>query len=126
MKSEKQNLVLVFTAWKSFLILKKLQLVSTFCVHFFSLYDWSSRIRINASYFIWNVFLFSGYSNFCISVFFPLCQLLLGNFFLIGIHSMQDWTATLRHGVTRKKRSTKRVKHTGNLFKKDLKLKDVC
>ena len=43
----------------------------------------------------------------------------------IGIHSMQDWTATMRHGVTRK-RSTKRLKQTGNLFRKNLKLKDVC
>ena len=45
--------------------------------------------------------------------------------FLIGIHSMQGWTATLRHGVTRE-RSTKRLKHTGNLFRKNLHLKDVC
>ena len=28
-------------------------------------------------------------------------------FFLIGIHSMQDWTATKRHGVTRKRSSKK-------------------
>ena len=34
------------------------------------------------------------------------------NFFKIGIHSMQDWT------VTRKK-STKRLRHTGNLFRKN-------
>ena len=34
--------------------------------------------------------------------------------FSIGIHFMQGWTATTRHGVTRK-RSTKRLKHTGNL-----------
>ena len=47
------------------------------------------------------------------------------DFFLIGIHSMQGWTATMRHGVTRK-RSTKRLKHTGNLFRKNLQLKDVC
>ena len=31
-------------------------------------------------------------------------------FFLIGIHSMQVWTATIRHGVTRK-RTTKGLKH---------------
>ena len=46
------------------------------------------------------------------------------NFFLIGIRSMQGRTATIRHGVTRK-RSTKRLKHTGNLFRKNLQLKDV-
>ena len=28
-------------------------------------------------------------------------------FFFIGIHSMQDWTATARHGVTRKKKNKK-------------------
>ena len=47
------------------------------------------------------------------------------NFFLIGIHSIQGWRATTRHRVTRK-RSTKKLKHTGNLFKKNLQLKDVC
>ena len=43
-------------------------------------------------------------------------------FFLIGIHSMQDWTATTRHGVTRK-RTTKRLKDTGNQITKNLQLK---
>ena len=38
-------------------------------------------------------------------------------FVLVGIHSMQGLTATTRHGVTRT-RSTKRLKHTGNLFRK--------
>ena len=38
--------------------------------------------------------------------------------FLIRIHSMQGWTATTRHWLTRK-RSTKRLKHTGNLFRKE-------
>ena len=42
-------------------------------------------------------------------------------FFLIGIHSMQAWAATTRHGVT-KKGSTKRLDHTGNLFRKNLQL----
>ena len=37
---------------------------------------------------------------------------------------MQDWTATTRHGVTRKI-SIKRLEHTGNLFRKNLQLKDV-
>ena len=43
---------------------------------------------------------------------------------LIGIHSMQGLTATTRHGVKRK-RSTKRLKHTGNLFRENLQLKDL-
>ena len=38
-------------------------------------------------------------------------------FYLIRIHSMLAWTATTRHGITRK-RSTKRLKHTDNLFRK--------
>ena len=46
-------------------------------------------------------------------------------FFLIGIHSMQGWKHTMRHGVTRKRR-TKKLKHTKNLFRKSLQLKDVC
>ena len=40
------------------------------------------------------------------------------------IHSMQGWTATTMHRVTRK-RSTKRKQHTGNLIRKNLQLKDV-
>ena len=46
-------------------------------------------------------------------------------FFFIDIYSMQGWTATTRHGVTWK-RITKRLKHTGNLFRKNLQFKDVC
>ena len=50
--------------------------------------------------------------------------------FLIGIHSMHNWTSTMRHAVTRK-RSTqigygKQEKHIGNRLKKNLQLKDVC
>ena len=45
--------------------------------------------------------------------------------FLIGIHSIQDWTANARHGFTRK-RGTKRLKHTGNPFRKNPQLKGVC
>ena len=44
---------------------------------------------------------------------------LLFFFFLNVIHSMQDWTATTRHGVTRKG-STKRLQHIGNPQLKDL------
>ena len=35
---------------------------------------------------------------------------------------MQGWTATTEHGVTRK-RSTKRLQYTENLFRKNLQLK---
>ena len=43
----------------------------------------------------------------------------------IGIHSMQGRTATTRHGITRK-RSKKRLKHTGNISRKNLQVIDVC
>ena len=46
-------------------------------------------------------------------------------FFLIGIHPMQGWTATTRHGVTRKE-AQKGLQDTENLFRKKLQLKDVC
>ena len=46
-------------------------------------------------------------------------------FFSIGIHSMQDSTATTRYGVTRK-RNTKKFRRTRNLLRKNLQLKDVC
>ena len=46
-------------------------------------------------------------------------------FFLIGIHPMQGWTATMRHGVTRKE-AQKRLQGTENLFRKNLQLQDVC
>ena len=38
---------------------------------------------------------------------------------------MQDWTATTRHGLTRKE-AQKILKDTENLFRKNLQLKDVC
>ena len=46
------------------------------------------------------------------------------NFFLIGIHYMQGWTVTAKNGITRK-RSTKRLKQTGKLFREILKKKGV-
>ena len=54
------------------------------------------------------------------------CALRLYSLFLkqIGIHTMQGWTATTKHGVTRK-RSTKKIQHAENLFTKNLQLKDV-
>ena len=39
---------------------------------------------------------------------------------------MQGLTATARHGVTRKKKAQKELQATENLFRKNLKLKDVC
>ena len=55
----------------------------------------------------------------------PVFQRVDDEFFLIGIHSMQGWTATTRHGVTRK-RSTKRLRDTGNFFWKNTHSIGVC
>ena len=49
----------------------------------------------------------------------------LDSFFLIGIHSMQGWPGTTRHGVTRQ-RNTKRLRPIQNLFRKNLQLNYVC
>ena len=41
----------------------------------------------------------------------------------VGIHSMQGWTVTAKHGV---KKMQKKLKHTGNLFRKNIQLIGVC
>ena len=46
-------------------------------------------------------------------------------FFLIGIHSMQSWTATMRDRVTNKKKY-KTLNHAGNQLRKGLQMKGVC
>ena len=46
-------------------------------------------------------------------------------FFLIGIHSMQGWTATTRQEL-QEIEAHKRLQDTENLFRKNLHLKDVC
>ena len=46
------------------------------------------------------------------------------DFFLIGIHFIQDWIATTGYGVA--KRGAKRLKCTGNLFRDNLQLIGVC
>ena len=59
-----------------------------------------------------------------------------GRIFLLGcvnlmrsdfdhLNLLYIYNSTARHGVTRKG-STKRLKHTGNLFRKNLQLKDIC
>ena len=40
------------------------------------------------------------------------------SFFFIEIHSMQDWTATTRHGVERKRKG-KDDKYIGKLFRRE-------
>ena len=55
----------------------------------------------------------------CTVWFFFFC------FFLVGIHPMQGWTATARHGVTRKE-AQKGLQDIEDLFRKNPQLKDVC
>ena len=70
------------------------------------------------------------YFSFCLTtsllIRLHFCFFFLFAFvFLIAIHSMQGWTATMRHGVTRKE-AQKRLQDKKNLFRKNLQLKDVC
>ena len=51
-------------------------------------------------------------------------RVLLQEFFFTEIHFMQGRIAITRNGVTRKKNS-KRINHTGDLFRKNLQLRDV-
>ena len=76
--------------------------------------NWKFEVPLKVSLlFIW-----------LIRALFP-CKLPKWNtFFLIGIHSMHGWAATAGHRVARK-RSTKRLKHAENLFRKELQLTDV-
>ena len=76
-------------------------------------------------YFLLSIFSILLFFSTLLSIPCSVFSLCLFFFFLIGIHSMQGWTTTTRHGVT-KKRSTKRLKYTGNLFRKNLQLKEVC
>ena len=75
-----------------------------------------------------NLFLFKYFHKTCTDMHHKhksICMIFCyGDFFLIGIHYLQGWTATAKHWVTRK-RSTGRFKHTGSLFRKNLQLKDV-
>ena len=68
--------------------------------------------------FLWVAYFYHKRTSLCSNI---LCYVSSRSFVLTGIHSMEGWTATTRHGVTRK-RSTKRLKHTGNLFRKNLQL----
>ena len=64
-------------------------------------------------------------SQFFYQELFHIVNTYVPYFFLIGINSIQGWTAITTHEVTRK-RSTKRLEHTGNQFRKNLQLKDHC
>ena len=95
-------------------------------VTFNTIFSWSFSVRHLLALFY---YFLKTYDNSFLKVFI-ISQLIFiifqsfCFFFLIGIHSMQGWTATMRHGVTRK-RSTKRLEHTGNLFRKNLQLKNM-
>ena len=50
----------------------------------------------------------------------------MNNFFLIGIHSMQDWTATTRPGVVRKKNHRKITAYRKFLYKEPTVIVNRC
>ena len=81
----------------------------------------NENIFVDSFFFHLDLFVSWFFFSACIFVFSAISNF----FFLIGIHSMQGWTATMRHGVTRKK-AQKRLQDTENLFRKNLPLKDVC
>ena len=92
----------------------------------FATHSWPFvKVTTNGPSFISNKFKTFVQKNGIKHIFRAPYTLLQKVFFEIGIHSLQDWTTTVGHGVTRK-RTTKRLKHTGNLFRKNLQLKGVC
>ena len=90
--------------------------------HFFVSYCLSLLPSIGFSFLLSVLSFFLFRMSLCFSVYYFFLFFFC---FLIGIHSMQGWTATTRHGVTRE-RSKKRLKHTRNLFRKNPQLKGVC
>ena len=107
----------------------------------FSMAFWCQDRKLLCQFFAQAIYLLDK-TNQCSLKFWPSCLLedispsfirlnwkprftFCWNFFFIGIYSIQDWKATTRHRVTRK-RNTKGSRHTGNLFRKNLQSKDVC
>ena len=91
-------------------------------VNFMMEWDWkpkTTNLIFETSYCIWCGYIIS--LNFVLKKQPTIMEFL--NFF--GIHFMQGWRATTRHRVQRKW-STKRLKHTWNLFRMNLHLKGVC
>ena len=106
-----QNLAIIF--YRNFLyILFRILPIFIFYCFVFSAIIFLTCIFVNLLHVFRNI----------VNLFYMLT---LTNIFLTGIYSMLGWTATARHVGTRK-RNTKRLKHTGNYFKKNLQLIGVC
>ena len=72
------------------------------------------------------VFLISWFSGYQFRYRLQILLPILSKFFFLNvILSIQGWRATTRHGFRRKK-NTKRLKHSINLFRKNLQIKGVC
>ena len=65
------------------------------------------------------------YNPFTLKINLFVAYIYIYIYILIGIHSMEGSTATMRHRVIRKEEQ-KRLQDTENLFRKNLQLKDVC
>ena len=67
------------------------------------------RLISRLIYFSFNFILFED-TEFGLFQYFGFPEVICPRYNPVGIHSMQGWTATTRHGFTRKK-ITKRLKH---------------
>ena len=116
--NEKNNLIVVFGPWFT---VKMVTISNEMRVHD-SLPSKFSRPNI---FFLFRT-LIKNMKEPWINIFLLLLLLartvLSTSIFLIGIHSMQGWTTTTRHGVTRK-RNSKRWRHTGNCLERTYSLK---
>ena len=93
----------------------------------FSLHKQIKYLIFLHTYHKWELKITSVVMWFSFILYINLSSIFLSSrwhFFLIGIYSMQGWTATTRHAVKRK-RNTERSRHTRNLFIKNLQLKDI-
>ena len=111
----------------SFIFLLNELFIHSFIIHFkiqFVLIQRLSLAKLYQKNKIDNWGLYSARQLYNLSIDFFTEGPSSNTFFKIGIHSKQGKTATTRYGVTRK-RSTKRLKHTGNFFRKNLQLTGV-
>ena len=74
---------------------------------------------------LFHLFSVDGFKWFWIGSLMLMLELLKAPFLDLHFFFKLGFTATTRHGVTRKK-AQKRLEDTENLFRKNLQLKDLC
>ena len=99
-----------------------------YLIHYIMFEKWPVLFYVNSFYFQqwdlnWDIVFFN--LSLVFSTPWKRWYINFRIFFLIGIHSMQGWTATARHGVTGK-RSTKKLKHKRTLFRENLQPIGIC